>query len=143
MKTCAVTFLIALQFLAWNKPEWLCVSSKTKNKLETDMAAVLSCDVQSVSSFQCHACCVVGKTMDFPGSKNKHKQMSVLEPFDDSCMWKEFQTCRHFSQFRIVGYPPFTLFAHRAYGPSCTLRVSILYKATYQASSNYCARLIS
>ena len=98
---CAVTFLIALQFLAWNKPESLCVSSKTKNKLETDMAAVLSCDVQSVLSFQCHACCIVGKTVDFPVSKNKHKQMSVLEPFDDSCMWKEFQTCRLFSQFRI------------------------------------------
>ena len=106
------------------------------------MAAVLSCDAQSVSSFQCHACCIVGKTMDFPGSKNKHKRMCVLEPFDDSCMWKEFQTCRLFSQFRIRGYPPLMLFAHPAYGPSCTC-VSILYKATYQASSNYCACLIS
>ena len=38
------------------------------------------------------------KMMEFPGSKNKHRQTAVREPFDDPCMRSKSQTNTLFSK---------------------------------------------
>ena len=59
---------------------------------ETDQ--LFLCSVQSVLNFWCHVLCIVDKTGDFFQSKNKQKQIAVLEPFDNLCPWKKSQTIR-------------------------------------------------
>ena len=55
------------------------------------LTRLLSCGVQAVSSFPRHARCIVGETKDSPDLKNKHKQIAVLQPFVDFCVWKELR----------------------------------------------------
>ena len=68
---------------------------------------LLSCDVQSVFSFQLH----LHKSRDFPDLKI-NKQIAIFEPIDDSCMRKENQTYVHLSR---LGLGP--LLALHLYGP--------------------------
>ena len=45
---------------------------------------------------------------------NKHKQIAVLEPFDDSCMSVEREPAGRTESLanRDWGYPPLTIFVH-------------------------------
>ena len=48
--------------------------------------------VQSVLNSQHHVPCSVGKTREFPWYQNKHRQISILEHIDNSCVRNKSQT---------------------------------------------------
>lgn len=51
----------------------------------------------------------------------RHKQIAIVEPFDDSCMQSDSRTYGltwTLQQLETMSYPPLTLFAHHTHGPS-------------------------
>lgn len=74
--------------------------------VETDQQFL--CSAQSVWSFWCCVLCIVDKTGDLSQSKNKQKQIAVLEPFNNLCPLEGEP------DNQIKGYLHLTLFAHHA-----------------------------
>ena len=65
---------------------------------------LLPYSVQLASDVWHHARCIVGNTTEFPNPKRNISQSLFLEPFDDSCMWKESRSYGLFSNWELSAF---------------------------------------